>query len=118
MRISERIPRSFLLAATLLCAAQGLARADKELDALQHLDAGIKLFERDELERARTEFFAARDLFPQKPNPHRWLGLLEARLGRCAEAVSELDRFLALVPPSDLRVSEAREARDRCRDKL
>jgi hypothetical protein len=101
-----------------LCALTGVAHADDEQDALTHLNAGVAHYERGELSEARADFVIARDLFPQRANPHRWLGLTEARLDHCAAAVAELDEFLNSVPPRDPRVAEAVAVRDLCRGKL
>ena len=94
------------------------AHADKQEDALRLLDEGVALFNAGELEAARTALIKARDLVPEKANPYRWLGLVDARLGRCADAVEELGVFLTRVAPEDPRAAEAVALRDRCRDEL
>jgi hypothetical protein len=93
-------------------------QATPESEALGHLNDGIDLFRRGELAQARIEFLRSRDLFPNKPNPHRWLGLTAARLGECAEAVVELDRFLSLAAATDPRRGEADEVRLQCLARL
>jgi hypothetical protein len=93
-----------------------VAHADKAGDALRLLDEGIKLFNAGELQEARDSFSRARDLVPDKANPYRWLGLVDARLGRCGDAIKELEIFLQKVPPNDSRVAEAVTLRDRCRE--
>jgi hypothetical protein len=105
-----------LVMALVLCAAS--ARADKAGDALRLLDEGIKQFNAGELQEARESFSRARDLVPDKANPYRWLGLVDARLGRCGDAIKELEIFLQKVPPNDSRVAEAVTLRDRCREDL
>jgi hypothetical protein len=100
----------FLLPATAL--------ADKAQDALKLLDEGIKQFNSGDLPEARESFSRARDLVPDKANPYRWLGLVDARMGHCGDAIKELEIFLQKVPPGDSRAAEAITLRDRCREDL
>jgi len=86
--------------------------------ALVVLDRGIALYEQGDLPAARAAFVEARDLVPEKPNPHRWLGLAEARLHHCHEAILELELFLLRAPADDPRRAEAAAVRDRCRGEL
>ena len=102
----------------LLSLAPALAVADKAQDALKLLDDGIKAFNGGQLPEAREAFSRARDLVPDKANPYRWLGLVDARMGRCGDAIKELEIFLQKVPPNDQRVAEAVTLRDRCREDL
>ncbi len=94
------------------------ALADKAQDALKLLDEGIKQFNAGDLPEARDSFSRARDLVPDKANPYRWLGLVDARMGRCGDAIKELEIFLQKVPPNDPRAAEAVTLRDRCREDL
>ena len=87
-------------------------------DALAELDRGIALFQAGDLTAAREAFVRARDLVPDKANPYRWLGLVDARLGRCQDSIAELEVFLQRVPSSDPRAIEAITLRDRCREEL
>jgi hypothetical protein len=48
------------------------------------------------------------------PTIHRWLGLTEAKLGHCADAVVALEQFLASSPP-DADSAEAVAVRDQCK---
>jgi tetratricopeptide (TPR) repeat protein len=102
----------------LLSLAPALAVADKPQDALKLLDEGIKAFNAGQLPEARDAFSRARELVPDKANPYRWLGLVDARMGRCGDAIKELEIFLQKVPPNDQRVAEAVTLRDRCREDL
>jgi tetratricopeptide (TPR) repeat protein len=104
--------------ALILCLFAQVAHADKAQDALKLLDEGIKLFNDGELNEARDDFARARDLVPDKANPYRWLGLVDARMGRCGDAIKELEIFLQKVPPNDQRTAEAVTLRDRCREDL
>jgi hypothetical protein len=104
-----------VLALVVLC---GVARADNAADALIELDRGIALFQNNDLTAAREAFVKARDLVPEKANPYRWLGLVDARLGRCKEAIDELEVFLKRAPLNDTRAIEAITVRDRCKDEL
>src|SRR5262249_30241306 len=88
----------------MMCAT---ARADNASDALQLLESGISQFQAGKLEAARDAFLKARDLVPDKANPHRWLGLVYARMGKCSQAVWELESFIRRVPPNDPRTVEA-----------
>jgi Flp pilus assembly protein TadD len=108
--------RALCVLGLLLAAAQ--ARADVEVDALTRLNAGVAHYQLGQLEEARADFITARDLEPNRANPHRWLGLTEARLDHCEAAVVELDLFLQSVPPRDPRVTEATAVRDLCKQKL
>jgi hypothetical protein len=105
-------------ALALIALLPAVALADKAQDALKLLDDGIKQFNAGELNDARESFSKARDLVPDKANPYRWLGLVDARLGRCGEAIKELEIFLQKVPPNDSRAAEAVTLRDRCREDL
>ncbi len=100
----------------LLALTPTLARAGKSDDALKFLDEGIKLFNGGDLAGAREAFSQAHDLVPDKANPYRWLGLVDARMGRCGDAIKELEIFLQKVPPGDSRAAEAVTLRDRCRE--
>ncbi len=102
----------------VLLLLPALARADATSDALALLDRGVALMQAGDLAAARDHFDKARALVPDKANPYRWLGLVDARLNRCAEAVQELDTFLGKVPPSDARAIEAITVRDRCKEEL
>ena len=119
--IESRLPMKRLFLSISLVASVlvvGDARADKVAEALKLLDKGIELFKQDKLDEARTAFLKVREMVPDKANPYRWLGLVEARLGHCAQAVDYLDRFITRVPGKDPRTIEAVTVRDRCRDEL
>ena len=79
---------------------------------------GVDAFKREDFEAARVALSRVIELVPDKPNPYRWLGLTEARLGHCAEALRAFETFLAHVPASDPRTVEVVTLRDRCRDEL
>src|SRR5262249_7971537 len=99
-----------------LCAlAPAAAHADKESDAVKALDDGWQLFLKGKLAEARAKFAFAQQAFPEKPNPYRLLALVDAREGRCADAVAELDEFLKRVNADDERYAEAVTLRDTCR---
>jgi tetratricopeptide (TPR) repeat protein len=106
--------RSLTLAVLLMVAGAAPARGDHASEALQLLDRGISHFQAGRLEEARDALTRARDLVPDKANPHRWLGLVDARMGRCDEAVRELEAFIERVPRDDPRAVEAVTLRDRC----
>lgn len=108
---TRRIPGPAL---ALLLALVATARADRESDAQKQVDLGMELVKSDNLPAACEAFRKATTLVPEAPNPYRLLGLAEARLGRCAEAVTHLDVFLKKVPASDRRYPEAVTIRDRC----
>jgi hypothetical protein len=105
-----------LIAWWLLVA--GVAHAQGADDALKLMDQGIALFQAGDLKAAREAFVKARALVPDKANPYRWLGLVDARLGDCGAAVGELETFLSKVPPNDSRTVEAITLRDRCKEEL
>src|SRR5437016_4933138 len=113
--LSPRLMIGWSVAALLALGAAFApgARAD-EREAQRLLDAGTALFDAGSFDAAREAFVKARDLAPDKANPHRWLGITDARLGRCAEAIAELDDFIARVPRSDRRLLEVERLRTRC----
>src|SRR5262249_39795466 len=94
------------------------ARADKAQEALKLLDDGIKQFNAGELPEAREAFSRARDLVPDKANPYRWLGLVDARMGHCDDAIKELEIFPKRVRPTAPGAAGALTLRDRCREDL
>jgi formylglycine-generating enzyme required for sulfatase activity len=104
--------------AFLLCLAAIARAGDVEAAALEKLEQGIAQFKDNDLSSARDSFVRARDLLPNRPNPHRWLALTDVRLGRCNEAIRELDAFLHLVPADDYRVAEAITLRERCQSEV
>jgi tetratricopeptide (TPR) repeat protein len=106
--------RSLAAIALLVVVWTPLARGDRASEALQLLDRGIAHFQAGRLEEAREALARARDLVPDKANPHRWLGLVYARMGRCEDASHELQAFIERVPRDDPRVVEAATLRDRC----
>src|SRR5438045_1364790 len=96
----------------------GAARADSSRDSLKLLDKGIALFKAGDFAAARELFAQAHDRAPDKPDPYCWLGLADARLNRCADAMFELQTFVRRVPPDDARVAEAVAVRDQCKEEL
>jgi hypothetical protein len=100
----------------IVCVLAAAAPADKLEDAAQSLiDAGLSQWERGDLAGARASFAHARDVLPDKPNPHRLLAIADAKLGHCDEAVGEADRFLQLTTAEDRRRGEIEELRAACR---
>lgn len=98
-------------------ATRGTA-ADVAKQAQELLDNGVALFKSGDLERARVAMQRVSALVPDKPNPYRWLGLIEVRLGHCKEALVAFDAFLARVQMGDPRGVEIVTLRDRCRVEL
>jgi tetratricopeptide (TPR) repeat protein len=103
-----------LVAASLLGPSQASADEQPQGEALLLQDQGIARYEQGDFAGARALFERARALAPDKKNPYRWLGLADARLGQCAEAVKQLDRFLELAGSDDKRVPEVVRERYRC----
>jgi tetratricopeptide (TPR) repeat protein len=104
--------------ATLLLGATGVARAERQSEAQRLLERGIEEFERGALDDARQTLRRAVELAPSRANPYRWLGLVEARMGRCEEAVRDLSTFIERAPAHDARAIEAATLRDRCEAEL
>jgi tetratricopeptide (TPR) repeat protein len=100
--------------AVALLAAPAAAGEDRDAAALHHLDVGVAAYRAGDYAAARREFDAARRLVPDKANPYRWLGLADAQLGDCAQALLELETFLKRVPADDERVPEVTRRRDQC----
>ena len=101
-----------------VCALSATAYADAAGDALRFLDHGKELFDVGQYEAAREAFIKSRDLAPDKPNPHRWTGLVDEKLGKCDEALHEFDIFLSMVGTTDPRSKDVIEARARCQAKV
>ena len=76
-----------------LLASSAAAQTANETRALRFIEAGYALLNAGDLDGARATFIKARDLVPDKANPYRWLGIVEARLGRCADALISFDEF-------------------------
>jgi hypothetical protein len=106
------------IVAALMTIAGAASAGDTNDAARLLLDAGVAKSNARDYEAARILFEHARELAPDKPNPIRWLGLTDARLGRCTDAIAELDQFLSMVPGSDPRVREATLARDLCKRQI
>lgn len=79
-----------------------------------HLDRGIAAFRAGDFTRALRELDAAVDLVPEKPNPYRWRALTQVQLGHCAEAIANIDAFVARVPAADARLAELERLRLLC----
>ena len=107
-----------LLIAVFVLVGPASADSDPEREAVTLLTDGAELMRRGELEPARAKFLAARRLVPERANPYRLLGLVEARLGNCAEAVANLDEFLRRASLDDARRAEAQAVRDDCQQQL
>jgi hypothetical protein len=90
----------------------------EEMQAGKLIERGAALFTSGRVTEARALFQQAHKLVPEKANPWRWMGMSDARLGKCTAAVEELEGFLERVPPRDPRVAEAVTIRDRCREEL
>jgi tetratricopeptide (TPR) repeat protein len=113
-----RRARLLTLAVALLGGAAD-ARADADAEAWDLLQRGTALYQRGEYVAAREALEKARELVPDRvPSIHRWLGLADARLGRCADAVTELEKFLATAPTDVDAAAEATAARDGCKQSL
>ena len=96
-------------------AAASPAWADAVEDAAQvHLDRGIAAFEKGDFLAAHREITAANGLVPAKPNPYRWLALVEVQLGDCAKARANIEAFLARVAEDDARRAEMLRLRELC----
>jgi hypothetical protein len=110
------------LNALLLIAGASAATAagptDPQPAAIQHLNRGHELYNQGQLEPALVEFKLARDLVPERATPYRWLGMTEAALGRCADAVGHLETFLTKAQPGDPRIAEVRALHDHCQRQL
>lgn len=104
-----------------ICAlgSVGAAHADDAASAQRaaaqvHLDRGIAAFRAGDFTRALRELDAAVDLVPDKPNPYRWRALAHVQLGHCAEAIANIDAFVARVPAGDERLAELERLRVLC----
>jgi len=112
----KRIAALAVVLGSALAHAQAPAVSDEEAQRI--LNHGVQLLDSGHVEEARAEFEKVRALVPDKANPYRLLGVADFRLGRCKEAVAELETFLSRVGPNDRRVTEVVSMRDRCREEL
>ena len=96
----------------------GLPAQADEAKALKYLKAGISLYEANDWDAARQAFLQARNEAPDKANPYRWLGFVEAQRGNCAEAIGYLDEFLKRAKPDDARRVEVMQQQATCRTKI
>lgn len=92
-----------------------LATADLPDTARKLLEQGVTLYDAGDYAAAHKAFAGAKALAPDRPNPYRWLGLTEVKLGHCTVAVANLDAFLQRVPATDPRIQEVTNARDQCK---
>jgi PEGA domain len=105
--------------ALVMLGAAGSAYADADAEAWDLLQRGTALYQAGDYEAARVALARARELVPgQVPAIDRWLGLANARLGRCSEAVEELERFLATLPKDPDALYDTTAARDGCKQAL
>lgn len=126
MRSMTRTRAVLAVGALLLCAradAEGPdatrpPAADVAKQAQELLDNGVASFKAGDLARAKVALQRVIALVPDKPNPYRWLGLVEIRLGNCKEALPNFDAFLTRVGMADPRTVEVVTLRDRCRVEL
>jgi hypothetical protein len=112
-----------ILVAALLWPALAMAQATptpeaNEAEAQKILTEGVQLMDAGHLPEAREKFARVRELLPDKANPYRLLGVVDFRLGRCKDAVEELETFLGKVGPNDRRVTEVVSMRDKCKEEL
>lgn len=96
----------------------GAARAEPAAEALKFIGVGVTLYKAGDYEAARGAFAHARDLEPDKPGPYRWVGLTEAKLGQCKQALVSLGVFLSGIPRDDPRRPEAEAVREGCRKEI
>lgn len=82
------------------------------------LQGGIEIYRQEDYAAALPIFERVRDKVPAKPNPYRWLARAKAKLGRCAEAQADWDRFLARIPLDDSRREQVAVERQECRDAI
>lgn len=97
------------LLAPRAAAADGTADA-----ALAHLDRGVAAYRAADYALAQRELSIAQELAPDRANPYRWLALTHERLGDCAAALVDVERFLSHVPAGDPRIAEVTAVRDHC----
>jgi hypothetical protein len=107
------------LALVIFVAARTVAAAPSVLDeAGERVNHGLELYAAGDLEGARREWAGAQSLVPAKPNPYRLLAMVDARLGRCQDAVREADLFLKLAPADDRRRADVESIRAECQREL
>ncbi len=99
--------------------AASAARADSDAEAWELLQRGTELYQKGDYRAARVALVRARELVPGRvPAIDRWLGLTDAQMGDCTDAVVELDRFLAASTAEADTALEATRARDGCKQAL
>ncbi|MEZ4361730.1 MAG: PEGA domain-containing protein [Kofleriaceae bacterium] len=116
MRLTDRRWRLTLTIAAAVTSlmTQPVWSDPAEEQALTHLERGVAAFNAGDFPGARAELLAAQRLAPHKPNPYRWLALVEARLGDCDAALAHVADFVARAPANDPREGELRRLSDQC----
>jgi hypothetical protein len=107
-----------LVIAIILTAKNATAQTNPIDEASERVNHGLELYAAGDLEGARREWAGAQSLVPSKPNPYRLLAMVDARLGRCQEAVREADLFLKLAPADDRRRGDVESIREQCQREL
>jgi len=113
------ITRALAIGGILLAAALAHADGDADAEAWDLMQRGSVLYQKGDYVAARAALVRARELVPGRVfTIDRWLGLTEARLGHCADAVIALERFLASSPTDEAARDDATAARDGCKQEL
>ncbi|MDB4956676.1 MAG: hypothetical protein JWO36_4245 [Myxococcales bacterium] len=102
------------LVASIVLMASSAQAGGIEDNALEHLDRGVAAYHAGDYPLAHRETELARDLVPDKPNPYRWLALIEDQQADCKRALVNVESFLSRVPKDDPRVAEIIAVRDKC----
>jgi len=105
--VKKLAPALALLVAGVLAVAP--ARADDEEEARAAMRRGVTAFGRGDAVQALTEYETAKRLAPRANAPHLYAAEARVALGRYAEAIVDLEAYLAKNP----NVSDAADVRAR-----
>jgi PEGA domain-containing protein len=110
------IVASMRMALAILVAWSTVARADapSEEEAVRHLNLGIAAYKQGHYDEALRELTETDRLAPDRANTHRWLALVQAKLGDCKAALLHVDAYMARVTGDDKRLPEIVALRDKC----
>jgi hypothetical protein len=103
MLLEDAPMRCFLLV-VLVAGGAGAAEQDEDrTEAERQLEAGSRLLDEGQPEKARLRYEMAGRLLPGDPRPLLGLALSDSARGRCAAALQEIDAYLAKEKQPDSR---------------
>src|SRR5688572_27300629 len=105
--------KHLLVLALFALPAAALAGPQEKAEAQKHVARATEAHQAGKFDAALTELEAAYALDPQSDLLYA-MGQVQVKLGRCAEAITLYERFVATNPPADASAS-ANEAIITCK---